>query len=66
MDETGPPAAARLRPEALRFWTFCLDLSPDGIKPEWLNGRAQALFRLGRTAEARAAWESLIERFPEL
>ena len=53
-------------PAALLLWTKCLQAAaPDAVKPAWLAGRAQALFRLDRVEEALAAWESLIHRFPD-
>jgi hypothetical protein len=49
---------------ALDFWTRCLDGQPAAPEPEWLAGRATALFRLRRADEALNAWQDLIERYP--
>lgn len=50
---------------ALDFWTRCLDLQPVAPQPEWLNGRALALFRLWRAEEALSVWQDLIMRHPD-
>src|SRR5208283_2796786 len=31
---------------ALALWTACLERCPDSTQPEWMNGKAMALFRL--------------------
>ncbi|HLY57861.1 MAG TPA: glycosyltransferase family 2 protein [Stellaceae bacterium] len=50
---------------ALDRWTACLAAGPDSPRPGWLNGRAQALFRLWRIDEAFAAWRDTISRHPD-
>ena len=50
---------------ALALWTMCLERYADSIRPEWLNGRAMALFRLLRAQEALDEWQHLIIRFPD-
>lgn len=52
--------------EALDIFSAYLDVDPRGtLSEEALVGRAQALRRLGRDADARDAWHSLLARFPE-
>jgi len=36
-----------------------------GLSEEALRGKAEALGRLGRGAEARSTWQELLSRFPE-
>jgi tetratricopeptide (TPR) repeat protein/glycosyltransferase involved in cell wall biosynthesis len=50
---------------ALSLWMTCLERHAYSIRPEWLNGRALALFRLLRAEEALDAWQELITRFPD-
>jgi tetratricopeptide (TPR) repeat protein len=50
---------------ALEFFSKCLERYPDAVYPSWLNGRAKALFYLGRPEEAFTAWQDLLKRFPD-
>jgi hypothetical protein len=52
--------------DALNSFSAYLDADPRGtLSEEALVGQAQALRRLGRDANARDAWRSLLARFPE-
>lgn len=60
LDTLGRPA------DALNCFSAYLAGDPRGtLAEEALVGRAQALEQMGRDAQARDAWRSLFERFPE-
>jgi tetratricopeptide (TPR) repeat protein len=50
---------------ALSLWSAWLERHADAARPEWLSGRALALFRLWRADEALAAWEDVVAGFAE-
>jgi tetratricopeptide (TPR) repeat protein len=50
---------------AYDLWMACLERNSGPVKPDWLNGRAKALFRLWRSEEALEVWSDLIRRFPD-
>ena len=50
---------------ALDRWTACIERHQHQTRPEWLNGRALALFRLWRMEEASGGWNDLTGRFPD-
>jgi tetratricopeptide (TPR) repeat protein len=52
-------------PRALELWNELIDRQPDTAAAAWCNGRARALFRLGRIDDALAAWAELVDRAPE-
>ena len=51
--------------QAHSLWSICLERHSGAARPEWLSGRALALFRLWRADEALAAWEHVVGRFAE-
>jgi len=50
---------------ALRLRSECIVRYSADRKPQWENGRAMAMFRLWRAAEAVAAWKGIIRDFPD-
>jgi len=51
--------------DACDLWTRCLEGKLEPAKPDWLNGRATALFRIWRVEEALEAWSDLVRDFPD-
>jgi hypothetical protein len=48
----------------VQFDAYLAQQRHNALMEEALFGRASALHRLGRTAEERATWGELLERFP--
>ncbi|MBK7582977.1 MAG: tetratricopeptide repeat protein [Myxococcales bacterium] len=57
LDRTAPS-------EALGEFERYLEKSPGEVSEEALAGRARALGKLGRASEERAAWQTLLQRYP--
>jgi tetratricopeptide (TPR) repeat protein len=50
---------------ALDFWISSVERCKPDLRPEWLDGRALALFRLGRIEEALSSWKDLVSGYPD-
>ena len=50
---------------ALEAWSLGCARAGADARAKWMNGRAQALFRLWRIDEAMQAWRELLELFPD-